>query len=84
MKHETGICLQNGDSVKLGDKLKGAYDEVVVLWDEENQEYGVEVIGFPEVWFELKHYILAWSNLTIVGNINKRSDKNDSTSQKQK
>ncbi|MDR6779408.1 MULTISPECIES: hypothetical protein [Paenibacillus] len=69
----TGRVLKDGTLVELGDKLQGSQTrEVVVLWDEDNANYGVEVIGRSDFWWELDYYLSAWSDLKKTGNINKR------------
>lgn len=74
MKHDTGKTLSNGETIKLGDKLKGSQTaEVVVLWDEENNEYRVEILGRTDFWWKLDYFLEKWSDLEITGNVNKRA-----------
>lgn len=76
LKIETEVYLRNGEPIQLGDKLQGLQThEVVVLWDEENQEYGVQIIEFPELWFELGQFVSKWHDIKKTGNINQRSVK---------
>jgi len=49
------------------------YIEVVVKWDEENQEFGVETIGKSGFWFTLKEFYNAWdTSIYRTGNILER------------
>jgi len=76
MKCNTGKMLSDGTEIMLGDKLKGSQThEVVVKWDEEKQDYGVEIIDKPEFWFTLDEFFDAWdTSLYKTGNILKRPD----------
>lgn len=74
MKHETGRRLPDGTPIQLGDKLQGSNTtEVVVLWDEENQNYGVEILGQTDFWWELDYFLGKWHDLKKTGNVNKRT-----------
>lgn len=73
MKHETGRTLKDGTEILLGDKLKGSQTaEVVVLFDNEKNEVGVQVIEHPEFWFTLDRFLFAWSDLIKTGSILER------------
>lgn len=73
MNNMTGQFL-NEQEIKLGDKLQGKQTaEVVVLWDEENNEYGVELVGKPECWVKLDYFLSKWNDLEVTGNVNKRT-----------
>ncbi|ASA22704.1 hypothetical protein [Paenibacillus donghaensis] len=73
MEHNTGVVL-NSDYIRLGDVLRGdSRVEAVVLWDEVNNTYGVEVGERRDVWCELVTYLVQDENLKVVGNILKRS-----------
>jgi hypothetical protein len=73
MEHKTGRILPDGTPIMLGDRLQGSITaEVVVLWDEENKNYGVEIIGRDDFWWELDYYLSKWHDLKRTGNINKR------------
>lgn len=76
MKHQTGKFLPDGTEIILGDKLKGDNThEMLVLWDEDNQNYGVEVLGRTEFWWELDYFLGKWHDLKRTGNVNKRDSK---------
>lgn len=73
MKHQTGRFLPDGTEIVLGDKIQGANThQMVVLWDEENQNYGVEVVGRTDFWWELDYILGKWHDLKRTGNVNKR------------
>ena len=74
MNYNTGKFLSDGSEIMLGDKLKGSQtNEVVVKWDEEKQDYGVEIIGKPEFWFTLDEFFNTWdTSLRRTGNILER------------
>lgn len=68
MNFNTGRYLKDGTEIRLGDKLKGSQThEVVVLRD--NDKIGVQVIKFPDHWFDLDHFLEAWSDLKRIGSI---------------
>jgi len=73
MNYSTGKLLSDGSEIMLGDKLKGSQtQEVVVKWDEEKQDFGVEIIGMS-FWFTLKEFFNAWdTSLCRTGNILER------------
>jgi len=74
MNYSTGKMLSDGTEIMLGDKLKGSQThEVVVKWDEEKQEFGVETVGKSEFWFTLDEFFSAWdTSLCRTGNILER------------
>jgi hypothetical protein len=56
----------DGSEILTGDKLKGSQSaEVVVLWDHENQDYGVQGTGSPSVWLSLDQFLFAWGASVI-------------------
>lgn len=63
MNYKTGKKFPDGTDIMLGDKIQGDYSqEVVVLWDNERQEYVVEVVDNPDAWLILDEYIFSCSN----------------------
>lgn len=80
MKYNTGYKTMTGESIRLGDKIKGLQShEVVVLWSNKNKDFVVEIedkrINYSDT---LDNFMNAWngfnSNSTIqkVGNILER------------
>jgi len=75
VNYHTGKTLSDGSEIMVGDKLKGSQsDEAVVLWDEFNQEYGVEILNKTKFWFTLDWFMASWGSTVIrTGNILERS-----------
>jgi hypothetical protein len=72
MNHNTGSVL-NGDYVRIGDVLMGdSMIKAVVLWDDVNRAYGVE-IGQQREWCGLEDYLEQDESFKVVGNILKRN-----------
>jgi len=73
VNHNTGSVL-NGDYVRLGDVLMGDnMIKAVVLWDDVNRAYGVEIGQQRDTWCELEPYLIKDESLKVVGNILNRN-----------
>jgi hypothetical protein len=61
MEYNTGRKLSDGTIIMLGDKIKGLQSaDMVVVWDEENKEYGVEAVSEFDCYLTLDEFLEYW------------------------
>jgi hypothetical protein len=77
MEYNTGRKLNDGTIIMLGDKIKGLQSaDMVVVWDEENKEYGVEAISHFDYYSTLDEFLEYWGiSVKKIGSIVKRNSK---------
>jgi hypothetical protein len=72
---DTGRKTRKGETIRIGDTLKGgSTHEVVVVFEHDSEELVVEAVEdrLKIMSFKLDKFISSWSDLEVTGSILKR------------